>query len=395
MFYTLFSMFNPLSLIRKKPDKSFLAIDLGSSLIKISKFFFLPDNRLLLENLSTVNTPKDAVNLGMFTDLGAISSILKDYIVEGQNVIFGLSGETVFGFATTVKVKRQNPEERVSKGELRDIIKRIQELAFIEAERIQTSRVGLEDRELTMVNSGIISSRIDGVLVEDVLDKSSKYLEIGLFTSFAEKDTLSFLAELCKKLKVNFTAASSQMYALSKFLSPNYKALNAILVDFGGDKTDVGICYGGGIVSTKTLDFGGSQLTKEIASILDVEISEAEKKKIAYEEGTLGAEQIKEITSKVLNYWLLGIETVLENFDGIKVFPPKILIFGGGGLTYDLVKILKERKWYENFPFKSVPEAEIVTLKDFQNIEDPNGYLKDLRNVVPVSLGMVGLEVLK
>ncbi|MBU1017052.1 MAG: cell division FtsA domain-containing protein [Patescibacteria group bacterium] len=389
-------MFNPLSLIRKnKRNKSFLAIDLGSSLIKISRFSFLPDNRLLLEDISTVNTPEGAVGLGVITDLDSTFEALKSSVSPYDNVIFGLSGESVFGFATTVKIKRPAYDEKISSGELNEIIKRIQELAFIEAGQIQLSKIGCGETDIEMVNSAVISSKIDGALVEDVVGKVGKHIEIGLFTSFAEKSVLSGLLELCKKLKINFTAASSQMYSLSKLLCANQKGtFNAVLIDFGGDKTDVGICYGGGIVATKTLDFGGTQLTKEIAAILDVALNEAEKKKVSYEEGTLGAEQIKEITSKVLNYWLAGIETVLENFEGIKVFPPKIFIFGGGGLTYDLMRVLKERSWYENFPFKFVPEVEIVSIEKLSDIiEDPNGFLKDLRNIVPVSLGLIGLEI--
>lgn len=389
-------MFNPLSLIRKKDySESFLAIDLGSSLIKISRFSFLPDKRLLLENISSVNTPKDSINLGVVSNLDSISEALKGSNLAGQNAVFGLSGESVFGFATTVRVKRQNPDEKITKGELKDVIQKIQELAFIEAGQLQVSKIGREDRELDMVNSGVISAKVDGNLAEDVVGKVGRYIEIGLFTSFAERGILAGISELCKKLDVNFVAATSQMYSLSKFLCLNQKSpFNAILIDFGGDKTDVGICYGGGIVSTKTLDFGGVQLTKEIASILGVGLDEAERKKVSYEEGTLGAEQIKEITSKVLNCWLLGIETVLENFEGIKVFPPKIFIFGGGGLTHDLVKVLKERKWYENFPFKSAPEIEIIGLDKLMGvIEDPNGYLEDLKNIIPISLGVVGLEV--
>lgn len=388
-------MINLLSLIKKKSAPPiFFAVDLGSSLIKVSKFSFLPDNRILLEDISTVATPLSAISLGIVRDSSAIVETLSKILPSGANVIFGLSGESVFGFATTVKVKRQNPDEKIGKGELTEVIKKIQELAFIEAGQIQSSRVGRGEKELDMVNSGVIITKVDGVLIEDALSQVGKYLEIGVFTSFAERDVLASILDLCKKLKVNFIAASSQMYSLSKFLKFDKNSLNAILVDFGGDKTDVGICYGGAVVATKTLDFGGVQLTKEISKILEVEINEAEKKKISYEEGTIGAEQVKEITSKVLNYWLLGIETVLENFDGIKVFPPKVIIFGGGGLTYDLVKILRERKWYENFPFKSVPEIEIASLDNFQNeIEDPNGYLKDLKNAVSVSLGMVGLEI--
>jgi len=389
-------MFNPLSLIKKKSsNKSFLAIDLGSSLIKISKFSFLPDKRLLLEDISTVTTPPGAVAFGVISSSGSIFEALKDTVSPGENVVFGLSGESIFGFATTVKVKRSAFEEKISRGELNDVIKRIQELAFIEAGQIQLSKVGQGEKDVEMVNSAVISSKVDGVLVEDIVGKTGKYIEIGLFTSFSEKGVLASLSELCKRLKVNFVAASSQMYSLSKLLCSGHKgAFNAILIDFGGDKTDVGICYGGGIVSTKTLDFGGIQLTKEIASNLGVGLSEAEKKKISYEEGTLGAEQVKEITSKVLNYWLVGIETVFENFEGVKVFPPKIFIFGGGGLTYDLMHVLKERNWYENFPFKSVPEVEIVNIEESLGImEDPNKLLKDLRNIVPASLGFIGLEI--
>ena len=391
-------MFNPLSLLKKKnANENFITIDVGSSSIKVCKFSFLPDKRVLLENITTAEVPENAVKFGRLQDINSFIAPLRSLNLKGENAIFGLSGESVFGFATTAKVKRQNPHEKVNNNELNTIIKQIQELAVMEANQIQAHKLSRSQNEIELVNSGIISAKMDGKLISEIVGSSGIYIEIGLYTSFAEIKTLSNLQELSKKLKINFIAATSQMYALTKVLSIKQgQNLNCVLIDFGGDKTDIGICFGGGIVSTKTLDFGSTIITEKISKELKIPLHDAEAKKISFEEGTIDAERIKEIINKALNSWLLGIESAFENFEGIKVFPPKIYILGGGALIYNLTKVVGESPWYQNFAFKTQPEIELVNFEKTSTIiEDPNNFLKDSRNIIPASIGVVGMEILK
>ena len=186
-------MLNPLSLLKKKNvSENFIAIDMGSSSVKVCKFSFLPDKRVLLENITTAEVPENAVKFGRLQDINSFIAPLRSLNLKGENAIFGLSGESVFGFATTAKVKRQNPHEKVNNNELNTIIKQIQELAVMEANQIQAHKLSRSQNEIELVNSGIISAKMDGKLISEIVGSSGIYIEIRLYTSFAEIKTHGF-----------------------------------------------------------------------------------------------------------------------------------------------------------------------------------------------------------
>jgi len=387
-------MKNPLSFLkRSRHPKGFVAIDLGSSFIKVAYFSFLPNKSLLLEDVKCISAPDGSIKYGVIENLDALITALEALELRDKSVIFGLSGESVFGFATTVRVKRGATDERVSKSELDTVLKKVHELAFMEASKVQAYS---SDEDVDLVNSGVISTKIDNTFVDNILEFAGQNLEIGVFTSFARKSILSDLLLACKRLRADFVVATSQLYALSRIIRLQAGAdSNCIIMDFGSDKTDVALCFGGGVVSTKTLDVGGKHITKAVSDALKIPFAEAESKKISFEDGTVDGERVKEVVDKALNFWLMGVETVFEDFEGIKVFPSKIFLSGGGALTYDLLKVLQERPWFETFSFREKPSVEVLSVKDeLPGIADPNKYLSDVRNMVPVALGLVGLAVL-
>ncbi|MCX6783963.1 MAG: cell division FtsA domain-containing protein [candidate division WWE3 bacterium] len=160
-------------------------------------------------------------------------------------------------------------------------------------------------------------------------------------------------------------------------LKKNYTgALNTILLDIGGETTDIAVIFGGGITGNRTLGLGGRFFSQIISERLGNSINEAELKKISYGEKRLPEDQlalISESLKDLIPVFLKGLEVGLSDIEGIKLLPSEILISGGGSLLPDVVKFISDPAWSHNLPIK--------------------GELK-VRNLMPPDLGLPSDNIL-
>jgi cell division ATPase FtsA len=112
---------------------------------------------------------------------------------------------------------------------------------------------------------------------------------------------------------------------------------NAIILDIGGRVTDVAIVFGGGIWGTRPLPLGGENFD--------------------------------------LSFWLSGVETALSDFEGVKSFPNRIILGGGGAQIEGLKEGLLDYPLMRTLPFVSQPVVEVRT------------------DVGPQSMKLVGQEI--
>ena len=171
---------------------------------------------------------------------------------------------------------------------------------------------------------------------------------------------------------------------------------DAVIIDMGSDITDIGVAFGGGIVTTKTLPMGGAQFTHQISKKTGLSYFAAEEKKLAYSYGNLNDSEVASVQDsmeRVFEIWLSGIELAFAEFTGIKTFASKVFLVGGGVMLPDIQEILTHEPWTKSIPFKSPPEFVKLGLADLPLVKDGTGKIDNPAYVLPASLALVYLEV--
>ncbi len=331
-------MFNPLKLLKKtaKVPENFVALDFGTTSTKALIFSLGEQVQLLGQGKGT---PSEAV-LAAATEAG----------VRPTQAVVGIGGENVWCLTTTIRFNRPEPDKPIEPKEVKKLDEQIFKTALMQASAQMSQFLGDPELTLQLIDSDVLFYKIDGQIVDDPLGKTGKVLESSIFTAHSPISYLSQLAEVLKGLKLNLWAVCSLMSILVKTL-----AKNAIILDVGGKVTDVAVVFGGGIWGTRPLPLGGETFTKAIAS---------EEKKIAYATHQLRDEEVPKIAEKIegaLNLWLAGVETALADFDGIKTFPPRIILVGGGARLEELKEGLSAYPLMRTLPFAAPPVVEVRT----------------------------------
>lgn len=405
-------MFKLPSLFNSQPNtkpKRFITLDIGTDYVKCLVMEYDPtsfDSPLKIigvgkNQLSYLHTRGGAVvdfdGVKTACD-GALGQALLMSNTKTKDVIIGLSGETTKGLVTTVRLTRAEPEVPITQEELSGIIKKIQEAAYIEASKEIADMTGNPDLDIDVTNSSTVYFKVDDNYISDPLGATCSKMEVGLFTAFSPSNYLSVLQKLSKSLGLNILTVSSQLYAFSKVVSQSEEDKNVLIIDMGGETTDVGIVFGGGLVATKTLSIGGRHFTKALSEVYGIPITEAEDIKIKYSL-SLYSEQdmnrIKEAMREVREFFISGLELALSDFEGIKTFPSKVLITGGAVSLKDIDEGLSSFSWEKEIPFKSPPTFHKIGVNNLLGIKDMTQKVTQFDDVMCASLGKVFSEMVE
>ena len=335
-------MFNPLSLLKKttKAPENFVALDFGTTSTK-AFIFSLDDQTQLLGQGQ--GTPAEAVEQAA-TQAG----------LRPQQAVVGIGGESVWCLTTTVRLNRPSPETEIDSKEVEGLNEQVFRTALMQATPQMSQFLGDPELNLQLIDSDVLFYKIDGQIVKEALGQKGKVLECSIFTAYSPTAYLGWLAETLRDLELNLWAVSSLMSVFVKTLAgDNPSDFNAIVMDIGGKVTDVAVVFGGGIWGSRPLSLGGETFTKAISN---------EEKKIAYATHQLRDEEvpnIKEALKPALELWLVGVEATLADFEGIKTFPNKIILTGGGARLEDVREGLSTYPLTRTLAFASPPAVEI------------------------------------
>ncbi len=388
----------------KTPSK-FLTVDIGSDAIKVMAFEIetTEDSTLAsIIGMGKSDLNEESTRGGVIVDMEGVEQALDKAILSACNgvndikdVVFGVSGTLSVGIMTTVKVVR-GKREPVSAKEVEKVFERIHSAAFDEIQNVYMNITGDPEIEVTMVTSSVVYNKLDGEKVLDIVGKDGQVLEIAVFTAFTPNYHLDMLQELSERLGINIVAIGSNMYSLVKSLSGKKgKDFDGVILDVGGELTDVGIIFGGGIVSTRSIDIGGTHFTKALGSHMNLSFMDAESKKLEYSYGRLQESDevlIKGYIDNLLDTWLTGLELLFQDFTGVKTFAPQIFMVGGGAEFPDIFDVVSKEPWTKSIPFKSPPEFSKLTIEDLSHVSDKTGKGNSLENLIPAALSIIFLE---
>ena len=384
----------------------FITIDIGSDVVKCFVFEIDENQDPPVANIIGVgkeSLPLGATRGGVIVHDEEVQEALHEALIKAtedidskvKDVVFGVSGDLSIGLMTTVKLAR-GTNDAIKEKELKEINSKIYQASLDEATSQLYELTGNSDVDLDMITSSVVYTKVDGKLVKDPIGVEGHKMEIAFFAAFCPTFHIQSLQYLAKKLNLNIVAVGSEMYSLVKSLGfskgPIY---DCAIMDIGGELTDVGIVFGGGIVATRSLPVGGYHFTSQISKKMNIPYVDAEKVKCEYSFGNLSESEnliVQNSIGDVLDTWLSGVELLFAEFTGVKTFASKIYLVGGGAELPDIVEYISKEPWTKAIPFKSPPEFSKLSLSDLSRVVDKTGRVQSKSDIMPTSLSVIYLE---
>lgn len=395
----------PFKLKKSKQPSKFLTIDIGSDSIKVMAMEVDTSEgsaKVEITGIGKTDLLEESTRGGVIVDSEGVVDALDKAILtacndEGEisDVVFGVSGTLSVGIMTTVKVVR-GKKEPVTAKEVNAVFEKIYSAAYDEIQNVYMNITGDPEIEVTMVTSSTVYNKLDGNFPDELVGQEGQVMEIAVFTAFAPKYHLDALQKVADNLGLNIVAVGSNMYALAKSIaSRKGKEFDGVILDVGGELTDVGIVFGGGIVATRSIDIGGTHFTKALGSHMNLSFRDAETKKLEYSYGRLSESDgllIKGYTDNLLDTWLTGLELLFQDFTGVKTFAPVVYMVGGGAEFPDIFDVVSKEPWTKSIPFKSPPEFSRLSIEDLDFVQDRTGKANSLEYIIPAALSVIFLE---
>lgn len=382
-----------------------ISLDIGTEFVKALIFKVEEDGKGYVLGVGRQRQKLSDMQGGTVTDIHGVirnceAAIERAGEMAGlipQQAIIGIAGELVKGTTTDIRYIRPNPKAKIDLPELKDIVARVQRRAFDRARTLLAWESGQSELDVRLVNAAIVDVRIDGYKVTNPLGFQGREVQVGVYNCFAPIVHLGALQTIADELELDLLSVAAEPYAVARCLGPNESVeFSAVFVDIGGGTSDIAVVRAGGLEGTKMFALGGRAFTKRIAQVLGVSFSEAEDLKIRYSDGELDkgrADAVRQAIEADCQVWLSGIELTLEEFSTGELLPNRILLCGGGSALPDIYTTLQQAVWPKKMAFARKPSVHFLQPKDISTIIDKTGELKEPRDVTPMALANIALDL--
>ena len=394
-----------MGLFSKKGKEHYaLSLDIGTEFVK-ALIYRVEGARGFVVGVGKQRQRLSDMQGGKVTDIAGVISNCEEALAHAadqaqhapKQCVVGIAGELVKGTTTTVHYERDHPLTKISVQELKNIIGKVQNRAFEKTRQALAWETGYREIDVRLVNSAVVDVRIDGYRVTNPVGFQGRDISIGVFNAFAPIVHLGALQTITEGLGLDLLSVAAEPYAVARCMGLEESTdFSAIFIDIGGGTTDIAVVRNGGVEGTRMFAIGGRVFTKRVASELDLDFNEAEKKKITYSEGKLSSDETKKVRRGMemdCEVWLSGVELALGEFDGGELLPSKILLCGGGSLLPEVKEYLETKEWVKRLPFARQPKVEFIRPSDVSNISDETGELVGSQDITPMALANLGIDL--
>jgi len=396
----------PFKLGKKKETSRFLTVDIGSDTVKVMAFDVEETEKGPVASIIGVGKQdllEESTRGGVIVNTEDVTEALIKCVAtacngdnEATRAVMGVGGNLSIGLMTTVRIVR-GKDVPITDKELDGIFGKTYEASLERVQNKLLETVGDPDVDVQMITSSVVYTRVDGKYVDDAVGMEGKRLELAVFTAFAPSYHLDILQEISANSGIELVAVAPTLYSLVKSLSYSKGTdFDGVIMDIGGEVTEVGVVFSGGIVDSRSLDIGGDHFTHELSNSMDLSPKDSEHKKLEYSYGRLAESDVLLIQGymdNLLDIWLHGIELLFQEFVGVKTFAPKIYMVGGGAELPDIYEVTSKEPWTKSIPFKSPPEFSKLSMEDLPLVVDKTGKVHGMEDIGPASLSLVYLEM--
>lgn len=331
-------------------SNSFLGVDIGSSAIKVVQ--------LKMENGKAILETYGAISLGPYgnTDIGSVTNLQTDDIVKALLDVIKESNVTVRSGVFAIPSSSSliftiSLPDKITEDKLSSVIP-------LEARKyipVPISEVTLDwfilPRESESTEDNIMESKN----VKSPLDSKTEVLVVAI-----HNDILSRYQEILKKTEIHSDSFEMEIFSniRSSFL---HDLAPVLLVDFGASKTKLSIVEEGVVHVFHVVNRGGADISKNIASSLNISFVEAEKIKREVGLDVNMNSEVADIIRLSVDYILADINSVVFTYQKkYNKTISKVILTGGGSLTKGLME-----KATANF------HTEVIYSNPFSKTEAP------------------------
>ncbi len=389
---------------RQKKGNLVLALDIGTECVK-ALLIEVKGHKGHIVGYGRKRQQLGDMHHGAVMDIASVIENSKLAIADAERqaggvanqLILGIAGELVKGDTTRLTYTRKNPEDKIDLSELKNIVHKVQWKCFEEVRSRLAEETGYNEIDIKLVNAAIVDMEIDGYKVSNPIGFQGKEVHVSIFNAFAPLIHYGALQTIGAELNMDLLAITVEPYAVARSLSHEDGGgdFNGVFIDIGGGTTDVAVVKNGGVIGTKMFTLGGRVFTKRLAQLLNVSFHDAEEIKIAYSNDQLEKQSYKVVREAMkmdADVWVSGVELSLQDFHQ-EVLPNRIFLCGGGSHLPEIKEILESPGWWKDLPFTAQPKVRFLTPKDIVSLEDKTKKLKDPRDVTPMALANIALEL--
>jgi cell division ATPase FtsA len=366
-------MFNLPFLKKSQEDPSkFLSLNINAKDIKCLAFYFDGECFKIIGS-GNKDVPEGAVRNGMVIDKESVLEGIKSSVEQAletsgheiRKVIFGVNGGITNGLTTTIRMKR-TVKDPIKPKDIDELYNKIDEAAFVQASKRLFESTGDPDINISSVTTSDVYIKIDDKQVPNLENQSGQNIELAVFNSFVPSFHIKSLQNIANKADLDIIAIGSEMYSLTEWIkSSKEKTGDFVLINLSEDSTDVGVIFGGGIVSTRSLNIGYMHFLESISSKMGLSKKEAENVLKMYNFDKLSQSEIPIIRScinEVLEIWIDGLKILFDDFPGVKTFASTVYLSGYGIDIKNIQQAIEEESWSSTIPFKDEPKFSKISL---------------------------------
>ncbi|MBP5633367.1 pilus assembly protein PilM [Candidatus Saccharibacteria bacterium] len=319
--------------------------------------------------------------------------------VRANEVVVGIAGELIKGNTASIKYRRADASKPITDAEMEKIIRQVQQKAGERARREVALETNNKDVEVRLINSALVSLRIDGYKVSNPIGFKGKEVVVQIYTAFAPLVHISAIERVCDELELDLVTVAVEPFAVCRAcLGDDVESnFSGIVMDIGGGTTDIAIVDDGGVEGTKMFSLGGRSFTRQIAQRLGLSLEDAEKLKLLSESPNMKPELHKKYQAAIkrnLEVWQSGVELAIEEFDQVETLPGQILLCGGGAGLAEIQDVLATGDWYKELPFARRPLVNLIDPDTIEGIENITDRELDHTFVTAMGLLRVGMDTL-
>jgi len=377
----------------KAKKNGYVVLDFSPTSLKTLSFEQNSDSKKLsLKGFSIADSYKDLLRKEVVTN--SVKECISQSNLDIDDAIIGLSGPEVFGFTLIAKVKRKKPDIQITEKEIQENYDQVRDACYEQAKK-KWAYWSADDDGFEPLDLVVTSVQIDEKLISEPVGLTGEFVKISAFCSYSSKKYYKWILNLISDLKFASVTVTTTIYSESKNLSESSK--NFILVDLGKDYTDVAVVFGKNIIQSRSFEIGGSYFTRHLIDKIGGDYVAANSKKEAYSLETLDEASMDKFGDFLYDagkVWRTAFAAALDSMVGIKSFPQKIYLSGGGSMLPVIQEILLEDHWRKAVPFANDIEIITTTGKSLEeNISDEINILKGSRMFVSGTLGVIKLEL--
>lgn len=390
----------------KNPDDYLLALDIGTEYVKalIAK---KSKGTLKIVGVGKAHELPTNMYSGAIADIDGVAQTCEEALakaermagVRAQEVIIGIAGELIKGNTASIKYRRADASRPITDEEMEKIISQVQQKAGERARREVAVETNNRDVEVRLINSALVSLRIDGYKVSNPIGFKGKEVVVQIYTAFAPLVHISAIERVCDELELDLVTVAVEPFAVCRACLGDSVESNfsGIVMDIGGGTTDIAVVDDGGVEGTKMFSIGGRSFTHQVATRLGLSFEDAEKLKLLADSPNMKPELRRKYEAAIkrnLDVWQSGVELAIEEFDQLETLPSQIMLCGGGAGLAEIPELLATGDWYQDLPFARRPIVTVIEPDMIEGIENVTDRELDHTFITAMGLLRVGMDTI-